>query len=201
VRAASRSRAGFSLPSTSRALHLAWTAVTLLAITAVGWSAVGLSKRSLPGDVLYPVKRISERGYLIVCCNQGTRPAARLTLANERLEETVMLAGEGRVHDGTLREMVRQCELAIGELETSGAGEAALHPVVVTCRKQEAMLRALLPHAAASDTTLLRSAVRACSLMHSECQQRCALPDCGMQCKQNGTRQKPDRISTTETGE
>jgi hypothetical protein len=47
---------------------------------------IGFAQNSLPGDFLYPVKKISERGRAVFVSSEE-KPAFQLKLANERLED------------------------------------------------------------------------------------------------------------------
>ncbi len=64
---------------------------TLLFMGILASGAVNLAQNSLPGDFLYPVKRISEKSQAIFV-SEKEKPKAQLELANKRLDELTQIA-------------------------------------------------------------------------------------------------------------
>ena len=64
---------------------------TLLFLGILISGAFSFAQNSLPGDFLYPLKRISEKGQAIFVSEQD-KPQAQLELANKRLEELTRIA-------------------------------------------------------------------------------------------------------------
>lgn len=69
---------------------------TLLFVGILVSGAVNLAQNSLPGDFLYPVKRISEKGRAVFV-SEKEKPKAQLELANKRLDELTQIAEENQV--------------------------------------------------------------------------------------------------------
>jgi len=67
-----------------------------LAIIFVVFGAFGFTESSLPGDLLYPVKKIVERSQAVFVSEKG-RPQASFELANKRLEELTKIAETNQV--------------------------------------------------------------------------------------------------------
>jgi len=57
---------------------------------------LSLAQKSLPGDFLYPVKRVAERGRAIFVAKED-QPQAQLEVANKRLEELTKIAEQNQV--------------------------------------------------------------------------------------------------------
>jgi len=58
-------------------------------------SAFGFAQNSLPGDLLYPLKRIAEKSQAIFV-SEAERPKTQLELTNKRLEELTKIAQENQ---------------------------------------------------------------------------------------------------------
>jgi len=64
---------------------------TLAVIGVLGSAAIGFSQAALPGDLLYPVRKLVDKtGYLFVSKND--QPKLGLEIANKRLEELTIIA-------------------------------------------------------------------------------------------------------------
>ena len=77
-------------------------------------TALVFAQKALPGDPLYALKRIAEKGKAVVL-SQGNNPQAQLELANKRLEELAKIAETNQV---------RKLSPAISEFQAS-ASQAA----------------------------------------------------------------------------
>lgn len=58
-------------------------------------AAFTFAQNSLPGDLLYPLKRIAEKGQALFV-SEAERPTAQLELANRRLEELTKIAEQNQ---------------------------------------------------------------------------------------------------------
>lgn len=73
------------------------TAITiLLVIVIAGSTTVYASRRSLPDDVLYPIKIGAENLQLVFTLNRDARTRLHLTLAQRRIDEMVTQSDLGR---------------------------------------------------------------------------------------------------------
>ena len=59
-------------------------------------SAFSFAQNSLPGDFLYPIKKITERSQAVFVSEEN-KPKAQLELANKRLEELTKIAEQNQV--------------------------------------------------------------------------------------------------------
>lgn len=110
----------FSRPVFMRAAAL------LLIVLFLGWSTVTASASAVPGSLLYPVKRLTERVRFYLTINDNDRVELRLVFSQERLKELVKLHQEkGELNTQLLSSMLEEARQALangGELpETSRA--------------------------------------------------------------------------------
>ncbi len=101
------------------------TAVPLLALVMVMSSsgvAVAASQGSLPGDVLYPVKRGTERAQLIFARDPVTRAELQLSFARTRLAEITQIAETRPQHVDSL---VAEITVTLTEVEQAPPEVAA----------------------------------------------------------------------------
>jgi len=69
---------------------------TFVFLGIIAIAALGLAQNTLPGDTLYSVKRISEKGR-VVFISEINKPKAHLELANKRLEELTKIAENNQI--------------------------------------------------------------------------------------------------------
>lgn len=77
-------------------------AVSLLALIFIlsgSFGAVMMAKNSLPGEWLYPVKRVGERVRMIVALNQAQKTVLRAEILTNRVSETKVLAKKAEAGD------------------------------------------------------------------------------------------------------
>ncbi len=70
-------------------------AAMLLAVLLIGWGSVSASASALPGDWLYPIKRLTERATFILTLNPEDKAELRITFSEERLKEAVQKQQRG----------------------------------------------------------------------------------------------------------
>lgn len=93
-------------------------AVALLVIVSLGWGATSASAASLPGDLLYPIKRLSEQAAIILT-SPASQPDLHLALAQRRLDEFTGLSARGEVQPALLAEAEAEINVALGQNEHS----------------------------------------------------------------------------------
>ena len=101
------------------AMALRW-AFALGMVFAMVWASAGTvsaSESSLPGEALYPVKRLSENVWLALT-PAAERPALHLEFAGRRLAEIEGLAGQGEVLPDLLNDMTAETEAALSDSES-----------------------------------------------------------------------------------
>ncbi len=105
-------------PQTARPVwrRLLPVAVALLVIVSLGWGATSVSAASLPGDLLYPVKRLSEQAAIVLTSPAG-QPELHLTLAQRRLDEYSGLSVRGEIQPALLAEAVAEISLVLSQDE------------------------------------------------------------------------------------
>jgi hypothetical protein len=99
---------------------LRWAAAACLVLVIVVVSTATASARSLPGDTLYPVKRLVEQGQLALA-SDGGEVTLRLDLAGRRLDEFETLLKRGEVHPETLDDATEEMNSTLALVE-DGAG-------------------------------------------------------------------------------
>ncbi len=70
--------------------------VVLIALVGFTSGAVAASSDSLPGSILYPVKRAAEQVQLVLATDPASQANVHLQIANDRLDETVALSESGQ---------------------------------------------------------------------------------------------------------
>lgn len=77
-------------------LNYRFAVATLVFVGILVSGAVNFAQNSLPGDFLYPVKRVAEKSQTIFVSGEE-RPKAQLELANKRLDELTKVAENNQV--------------------------------------------------------------------------------------------------------
>jgi hypothetical protein len=113
-----------------------WAAAACLVLAIVIVSTATASARSLPGDTLYPVKRLVEQGRLALA-SDGSEVTLRLDLAGRRLDEFEALLNRGEVRPETLDDATEQMNSTLTLVE-DGAGipEAAANQLIDLSTRQ-----------------------------------------------------------------
>ncbi len=122
-------RASAAMPARSRFRRWLWVAVVAqLLIVAITASTVSAAAGSMPGDLLYPVKRWSES---VAVQFAGTEEHANLQLihAQRRLDEFQILASRGNVNPTLLDDALAETNDAI---VLSNSMEGSVQAVVLT---------------------------------------------------------------------
>ncbi|MBM4042360.1 MAG: hypothetical protein FJ290_28035 [Planctomycetes bacterium] len=142
---------------------LAAAAALLLAV--VGWALVNASATAVPGDWLYPVKRLAERtGYALTISAQS-RAEQRVAFADRRLKEAVLKHERGRgIDQELLRAMLDETVHALqAGSELSPTGRALLvRRIACSCQFHCDMLGELEARATPTERAALEPFVQAC---------------------------------------
>jgi hypothetical protein len=113
-----RRRDGDRSPAARWMLRLAGA---LAAVALAVGTVVVASADSLPGEVLYPVKRAAEGARLALAADPVARARLRLVLAGERRSEIQALAGRGEwVEASALAGLVEARQAALGAARATG---------------------------------------------------------------------------------
>ncbi len=129
------------------ALSLRWAVVfTLLAFLFVSAGAVAASSNSLPGEVLYPVKRAAESAQLFLA-SPADRAALHTAFAGHRLNEIAALAGRGPLKAEVLAtlaaEIAAETGAALAEVKNAPAANQAalLNTIILETERQQTVLQ------------------------------------------------------------
>lgn len=113
----------FRQPAWARAAALL---LVVLLTFGFGRAAVTMASVALPGDAFYPVKLAAEQARLLVTPDDGRRAALREQFEQNRREEAVLVAGQGRQVEvqfsGVIESMVD------GQWQIAGLGQPLLVP-------------------------------------------------------------------------
>ncbi|TET17590.1 MAG: hypothetical protein E3J78_07390 [Candidatus Cloacimonadota bacterium] len=113
----------FSRPFLSKPVLVKSLATMLIAIVAV-WSMGMVSSRSIPGDILYPIKTTTERVKFTLTRNTEGRAELRLAFADRRLYELLkVLEKRGTLDEYALKALLRETALALDEAQTIDENE------------------------------------------------------------------------------
>jgi len=88
--------------------------ITAIVFIFISFGTVMLSAGSLPGDLLYPLKLITERVQYSLTANPEGKAELRLTFADKRLQELVKTINKrGGLDRALLKSMLKEAQLAL----------------------------------------------------------------------------------------
>lgn len=126
-------------------VRFAFTMALLLAVILTGASLVNVAAGSLPGDFLYPAKRVAEDARLTLTWGAAARARLHLERAQARLTELErLLHDEGRYDADTLAALEAETAQALTEIARAGGvqGSELLGQFLAIVRAQRAFLSA-----------------------------------------------------------
>jgi hypothetical protein len=108
----------FGRPFIGRPAVVKVLASVLVVVIAV-WSMGMVSSRSIPGDMLYPIKTASEKVRFVLTRSTEGKVELRLVYADRRLEELIKVVGRrGQLDESVLRALLRETEQVLDEAQT-----------------------------------------------------------------------------------
>lgn len=134
-----------SISYSPRVKGLAFGLAMLLALFLLGGGTTVAAQSSLPGDLLYPVKRATERLSFLVARGPVERADLHLELAGKRTEELEIITYRNRgIEEGLVEDMTLETERALAEVEE--VPERKQEPLFLklmelTARQQEVLRR------------------------------------------------------------
>lgn len=159
----------FSLPVLARA------AAILLFVLVLGWGGVAASSNTVPGDFLYPVKRLTERVQFFLTVNREDKVELRIVFSEERLKEAVRkhVAGQG-IDSALLTAMLDEAKAAADSASAlSPDGRRFLVPrVAYSAEFQRRTLEEMQARASAGERQALTPYVERCT---EQCMAACRL--------------------------
>ncbi|MEO0094231.1 MAG: DUF5667 domain-containing protein [candidate division WOR-3 bacterium] len=121
----------------------AWVriAAVILLVVLIGWSTLALSKSSVPGDVLYPIKIMSEKTQYALTLNPKRKALFHLRFADKRTEELALcLKRKNRIDKNLLNTMLNEARTALKFAEPIDRESDFLKAVQGVNQKQLAVL-------------------------------------------------------------
>jgi hypothetical protein len=143
-------------------------AVVLL-IIFIGWTSLSFSAKSVPGDVLYPVKLLTEKVQYILTISPEGKAELHLSFADRRTEELVLTFKESEaLNKELLSAMLNEAQSALEYLESLTAERSAvLIEKVGKCNQyQKGVLEKIKPMACISDVAVINEAINLCTERH-----------------------------------
>ena len=131
-----------------RPLHFRLMPVALVLLITLLVSSMWVSSAaaaSLPGDVLYPVKRVTERVQLALAFSETNRAWLHIRFAERRLKEVqAVLEQRGQLDEVTLTEVGDETEAALASAEQLGSDRVEVLITLATLtERQQAVLAAV----------------------------------------------------------
>ncbi len=115
-------------------------AALVLILSLAGWGVTSASATSLPGEVLYPIKRLSEQ-VAVALTPAVDLPNLHTVIAQRRLTEYADLSARGELQPALLVEAVAELDTVLSQVEISGTPpQAAVEQV---SRQVEEQLQAV----------------------------------------------------------
>jgi hypothetical protein len=120
--------------------HLAISFTSLVVVLASGIITVGASQSSLPGEALYPVKKVGEQVALAVASEEN-KPKVEIEQAGKRLEELAQISQKSSDVDqqAKVEQLVAEFESKVNsanerlsQLSDKGKGDSAMKDKVVS---------------------------------------------------------------------
>jgi hypothetical protein len=140
-------------------------ATACFVVTAVLWVATSASARSVPGDLLYPLKLATERVTFVLASGPDRKAELRLTFADRRLDELVGSVKQGSPLDpDLLNQLLLEAELALDEAGATSEDEYRLLLAKLEHFNgyKEDVLTQIRPTVTNGDARLLDEAISVC---------------------------------------
>jgi hypothetical protein len=141
------------------------TALATVLVILLGWTTVGLSAASLPGEFLYPVKRLSEHVQYFFATTSEGKAEMHILFADRRTEEFIMTFEPGeRIDQRLLESMLREAASAqqfVDELPPE-FGKVLRRRIEVCNRQQLSVLEHARDRVCECDREIIDSAINTC---------------------------------------
>nr|KXH70640.1 MAG: hypothetical protein AM324_00915 [Candidatus Thorarchaeota archaeon SMTZ1-83] len=162
---------------------LAFSLITAVAVLTVGV----LSARSLPGDLLYPLKLATERVRFTLTRTAEGKAELRLTFAGARLEELIRaVEQQGTLDESSLKTVLEEAELALDEAMPIEEDRFVMFVTKLShfTSYKEAVLRRLRPRVPVQRRGILDRAIEICGI-RCRCMTQMILPNgSGVKCRE-----------------
>ncbi|KAB2969627.1 MAG: hypothetical protein F9K18_01050 [Thermoanaerobaculia bacterium] len=148
-----------------RSVVLRWSAAAAaIVVLTLGLGAA--SAQSVPGNLLYPLKLVTERVAFALTTSPDRRAELRLSFADSRLEELVRTAqASGRVDPALLKRLLGEATLALEEAKPTSDEryQQLLTRIDAFNAYQKRVLERLRPAVHPDDSQLLTRAISVCN--------------------------------------
>ena len=181
----------------SRAV-LARAAAVFLCVVLLGWGTVAASTGALPGDMLYPVKLLTERAQFFLTVNTEARAELRIVFSGERLKEALRKhEGGGGIDKALLRSMLDEAQRALDAGPDIPEARRGLlfSRIAYLSDFQKNILEQFKGRVSPEEQQALTPFIDACS---QRCGRMCRMMGCG---KRQGEASQPGWICTCPTCE
>lgn len=140
-------------------------AAILLCVLFLGWGATSASSGALPGDMLYPLKRFTERVKFFLTVNAEGKAELRIVFSQERLKELIKKhRDKGGIDEELLGAMLAEAGKALeaGPDLSETSRELLISRVAYLCDLQKRALEQLKDRASPQELKELARYVRIC---------------------------------------
>ncbi len=141
------------------------TALAAVLVIVLGWTTVGLSAASLPGEFLYPVKRLSEQVQYFFTTGSEGKAELHILFADRRTEEFILTFEPGeRIDRSLLESMLREAASAqqfVDELPP-GFGEVLQQKMAACTQHQLSVLEHARGQVCDCDREIIDAAISTC---------------------------------------
>ena len=155
------------------ALRRAVAFILILALALGGTGAVAASSDSLPGDLLYPVKRAGE-SVQVFFTPAPQQASLHILLVKRRLDEIIALAARGAMDASLLADLSTETEAALAAVANAGPDvqSEVLSLLVIVTQQQQDVLEAVKVSATPEAQEGLERAIEASSKHHADAKDR-----------------------------
>jgi hypothetical protein len=161
---------------------------------------VAASADSVPGNVLYPVKRAGET-VQVVLTPASEQASLHTSLAQRRLDEIIALSELGNVDSNLLSDLTTETETALNAVENTPADEhgEVVSGIILLTERQQAVLATVKASAPSQAQAGLTRAIEASSHNHGIAQGHLKQGPPGSSSTVEATRIPPGQAKKTET--
>ena len=167
---------------------LARAAAIFVCVLLLGWGTVAASSGAMPGDLLYPVKLLTERVQFFLTVTPEARAELRIVFSEERLKEAVKRhQADGKIDRDLLRAMLNEAERALdagAELPDASRG-LLFSRVAYLSDRQKGILEELKARVGPDEQQALAPFIEACD---EQCGRMCEMMGCGKRDDGAGSR-------------
>lgn len=159
-------RKSFSFFNVFQKPKLAWALGTALILFFISLGATTLSANSVPGDILYPLKLVTEKIKFLLTFDSYGKAELRLNFSDERLNELVEVLQQSNTLDTTLlKDMLDEAKLALEEneipVEKASILTAKLNHISAY---QKNVLENIRPNIQSSERKIVDEAINMCGM-------------------------------------